>query len=112
MKTMRSLISWAPLALVIATTCRTRRQAQTLANVAILVVSALGGSMVPRFFMPELLQDIGWLTPNTWALEAYTAIFWRDETATALLVPWAMLAATAAVGLLLARRAARRLEIL
>lgn len=100
------------LALVIATTCRTRRQAQTLANVAILVVSALGGSMVPRFFMPELLQDIGWLTPNTWALEAYTAIFWRDETATALLVPWAMLAATAAVGLLLARRAARRLEIL
>ena len=73
------------LALALATACRTRRQAQTLANVAILVLSAIGGSMVPRFFMPPLLQDLGWITPNTWALEAYTAIFWRDEPVGALL---------------------------
>ncbi len=100
------------LALVLAAVCRTRRQAQTLANVAILVLSALGGSMVPRFFMPELLQDLGWLTPNTWALEAYTAIFWRGQGFDALVVPWAMLAAAAAGGLWLAHHAARRLEIL
>jgi ABC-2 type transport system permease protein len=102
----------AALGLAIASSCRTKRQAQTLANVAILVLSALGGSMVPRFFMPELLQDIGWLTPNTWALEAYTATFWRDQGIGALLLPWTMLAAATAAGLLVARRAARRLEIL
>jgi ABC-2 type transport system permease protein len=102
----------AALALLAASACRTKRQAQTLANVAILVLSALGGSMVPRFFMPQLFQDIGWLTPNTWALEAYTAIFWRDEPVGALLLPWTMLAVAAAVGLWLAQRLARRLEIL
>jgi ABC-2 type transport system permease protein len=102
----------AALALLIASACRTRRQAQTLANVTILVLSALGGSMVPRFFMPAFFQDIGWLTPNTWALEAYTSIFWRDEGPGVLLLPWAMLAGAAAAGLWLARRAARRLEIL
>jgi ABC-2 type transport system permease protein len=102
----------AALGLAIASSCRTKRQAQTLANVAILVLSALGGSMVPRFFMPELLQDIGWLTPNTWALEAYTATFWRDQGMSALVLPWTMLAAAAAAGLIVARRAARRLEIL
>jgi ABC-2 type transport system permease protein len=102
----------AALALVIAAACRTKRQAQTLANVAILVISALGGSMVPRFFMPQFVQNLGWLTPNTWALEAYTATFWRDEPVASLLLPWAMLATTAIVGLLVARRAARRMEIL
>jgi ABC-2 type transport system permease protein len=99
------------MALVIALACRTKRQAQTLANVAILVVSALGGSMVPRFFMPRLLQDLGWLTPNTWALEAYTAIFWRDEPTSALILPWAMLVAAGLVGLWVAQLFARRLEI-
>lgn len=100
----------AALALALAGACRTKRQAQTLSNVAILVLSALGGSMVPRFFMPPWLQDVGWLTPNAWALEAYTALFWRDEPASALLVPWGMLAAATVLGLLAARGLARRME--
>jgi len=110
--TLLSAAAAAAMALVIAAACSTKRQAQTLANVAILVVSALGGSMVPRFFMPQFVQDLGWLTPNTWALEAYTATFWRDEPLVSLLPPWAMLAAAAGVGLWIAQRAARRLEIL
>jgi ABC-2 type transport system permease protein len=68
--------------------------------------------MVPRFLMPELLQDIGWITPNTWALEAYTAIFWRDQPLSALLLPWVVLAAAAALGLAISRRLARRMEVL
>ncbi len=102
----------AGLALTLVTACRTRRQAQTIANVAILVLAALGGSMVPRFFMPPLLQDLGWITPNTWAVEAYTSIFWRDGTAAALWIPWTALLATAAAGLLVSRRLARRMEVL
>lgn len=119
----RHLLPWAvttalaaaaasALALIVAAASRTRRQAQTVANVTILVVSAIGGSMVPRFFMPQFVQDLGWLTPNTWALEAYTAIFWRDEPVASMLVPWIMLAASAGFGLWLAQRLARRLEIL
>jgi ABC-2 type transport system permease protein len=110
--TLLAAAAAAALALSLAAACRSKRQAQTLSNVAILVLSALGGSMVPRFFMPELLQDIGWLTPNTWALEAYTGIFWRDAPIASLLLPWAMLAAAAAAGLWIARRLARRMEIL
>jgi ABC-2 type transport system permease protein len=68
--------------------------------------------MVPRFFMPPLLQDLGWITPNTWALEAYTAIFWRDEPVSALFVPWVALIAAAVAGLIVSRRLARRMETL
>ncbi len=108
--TLAASAAAAGLALTVATACRTRRQAQTFANVAILVLSALGGSMVPRFFMPPALQKLGWITPNTWALEAYTGVFWRDEAASELLVPWAALALAAGLGLFTARRLARRLE--
>lgn len=108
--TLAASAAAAGLALAIVTACRTRQQAQTIANVTILILSALGGSMVPRFLMPPLLQDLGWLTPNTWALEAYTAVFWRGAPPAECLVPWGALLLTAAVSLVAARAFARRLE--
>jgi ABC-2 type transport system permease protein len=102
----------AGVALAITTACSTRRQAQNLGSVAMLVLSALGGSMVPRFIMPELLQDIGWFTPNAWAIEAYTSIFWREEPPTALILPLSLLAATALVGLGIGQLLSRRLASL
>ena len=110
--TLAAAAAAAGLALLLTTACRSRRQAQTLANVVILIVSAVGGSMVPRFFMPPLLQDLGWLTPTTWALEAYTAVFWRDEPLAALALPVGMLLAFAALTTAVATRLARRWESL
>jgi ABC-2 type transport system permease protein len=68
----------AGLAMLLVTATATRRQAQTLSTVVILVLSAIGGSMVPRYVMPPLFKSLGWLTPNTWALEAYAGVFWRQ----------------------------------
>ncbi len=85
----------AALAMLLATACTTRRQAQTIANTAILVLSAIGGSMVPRIFMPEALQQLGWLTPNTWALEAYSGIFWREDALIDIAAPVGALLGTA-----------------
>ena len=47
-------------------------------HILVLVMSAVGGSMVPRFLMPPELQGLGWFTPNTWVLEAYSAVFWQQ----------------------------------
>lgn len=102
----------AGIGLVVATACRTPRQAQTFANVAILLASALGGSMVPRFLMPEVLQDLGWITPNTWAIEAYASVFWLDEGWSRLPLPLGVLAAMAIGGWIVARSLARRAEAL
>ncbi len=108
--TLAASLAAAGLAMLLATACTTRRQAQTVANTVILVISALGGSMVPRFFMPEALRDLGWLTPNTWALEAYSGIFWRQEPLTHLALPIGLLAGIGVLGwqaaLFLARRRA------
>ena len=81
MTTVSSAVLAAGLGLLLVTGCRTRAQAQVLPTVVILIMSAIGGSMVPRFFMPHWLQQLGWVTPNTWALEAYSGVFWRSESA-------------------------------
>lgn len=99
----------AGISLALVTACRSRAQAQTLTSVVILVMSAVGGSMVPRFFMPQWLQNLGWLTPNTWVLEAYGGLLARDEPLAAIALPCAMLALAAATALLAAHALARRL---
>jgi ABC-2 type transport system permease protein len=110
--TLAAAAAAAGLALALTSACSTARQAQTLANVAILITSAIGGSMVPRFFMPQWVQDLGWATPTTWALEGYTRVFWRGEPLSSLALPVTMLLVAAALGWGVARRAARRWESL
>lgn len=99
----------AAIALALVSACRSRAQAQTFSTIVILLMSAIGGSMVPRFFMPELLRDIGWLTPNAWALEAYTRLLWRGEPLGSLLLPCGLLLAAIAVAVPLAHGLARGL---
>ena len=92
----------AGLAVTMASACTTRQQASTISSFLVLVASAVGGSMVPRFMMPPWLQDLGWLTPNTWAIEAYQGILWRGETLTDLLPSFWPLALGAVAGLVAA----------
>ena len=94
---------------LLVTACRSRAQAQTLSTAAILVMSAVGGSMVPRFFMPGWLQNVGWLTPNTWVLEVYSGILWRNESLAQLAFPCAMLALVSVATFLAVHILARRM---
>jgi ABC-2 type transport system permease protein len=110
--TVLACIAAAGLSLLLAAVCRTPPQARNLATVFILIASMLGGSMVPRFFMPIWLRDLGWFTPNTWVLEAYSAVFWRGEGLADIVLPCALLIGLGFSALLLAQWiAARRARI-
>ncbi len=66
-------------ALTLAALCRSRAQLNAVAVILILSMSALGGSMVPRYVMSETMQQFGKVTFNAWALDGYIKVFWRTS---------------------------------
>ncbi|QRG05243.1 ABC transporter permease [Xanthobacter dioxanivorans] len=88
----------AGVALPLAAVARTRQQAQTLSTFAVLLLSAVGGSMVPRFLMPDWLQQLGVLTPTAWGIEAFQDALWRGAGLAALLPGLAVLLGYAVLG--------------
>jgi ABC-2 type transport system permease protein len=100
----------ASFGLVLATMSRTRQQLMGFANIIILTMSALGGSMFPRFLMSPTMQKIGLVTFNAWALDGYIKVFWREAPLTALVPQLAVLAGLTLVFLAAARSMARRWE--
>ncbi|HQS48514.1 MAG TPA: ABC transporter permease, partial [Xanthobacteraceae bacterium] len=106
--TVAAAAATASLALALASAARTRQQAQTLSTFAVLMLSAIGGSMVPRFLMPAWLQNVGWITPNAWVIEAYQASLWRGAAFGELAPALFVLICYAGVGLLASMVLARR----
>ncbi len=102
----------AGFSLALAAAVTTRAQAQTLATFAVLVASAIGGSMVPRFLMPGWLRDLGSVTPNAWAIDLYYGLLTRAEPIWSQPVPLAALAALALGGTLAALALSRRRMLL
>lgn len=99
------------LGLLLASLCSSRQQAQTASAFVVLILSAVGGSMMPRFLMPGWLRELGWFTPNAWVIEGWHGIFWRGDGALELATAWGVLLATAlgamSISIWLAHRLAR-----
>lgn len=100
----------AGFGLVLATLARSRAQLSGLSTIIILAMSALGGSMFPRFLMSDTMQQVGLLTFNGWALDGYLKVFWYEAPLLELRPQVAVLSGLAVVFLLTARRLARRWE--
>jgi ABC-2 type transport system permease protein len=101
----------AGFGLMLATLARTRAQLSGMGTIIILTMSALGGSMFPRFLMSDTMQKVGLLTFNAWALDGYLKVFWRDAPIAALWPQVLVLTVLTAVFLALARTFARRWEM-
>jgi linearmycin/streptolysin S transport system permease protein len=100
----------AGFGMLLASVSHTRAQAGAIATLLILTMSAIGGSMFPRYFMPEAMQKVGLVTINAWAIDGYTKVFWRDEPILHLAPQVAVLLGAGMVLFLIARRFARRWE--
>jgi len=100
----------AAFGLLLATICRTRGQLNGLSVVVVLTMSALGGSMVPRYVMSQTLRDAGLWTFNAWALDGYDKVFWRDLPASDLWPQMSVLMVSGAVFMITARLLAIRWE--
>jgi len=90
------------IALLVASLSGSAAQMNTVSTFIVLIFSAIGGSMVPRFMMPEWLQSLGRFTPNHWSIEAFYGILARGQSLMDLLHVWGILFGGAALLLLMA----------
>ncbi|HEV7573551.1 MAG TPA: ABC transporter permease [Thermoanaerobaculia bacterium] len=97
--------------LLLAGICRSRAQLSALSTLVVLSLSAIGGSMFPRFLMPAGLQKAGLILFNSWALEGFTNVFWRELPLSSLALPAAVLIGWAIVFFIASRQLTKRWEI-
>jgi ABC-2 type transport system permease protein len=109
--TIATALAASTFGLLLAAVSRSRMQLVAISNLAVLVMSAVGGSMFPRFLMPEAMQKFGLVTINAWAIDGFQKVFWREEPVTHLWPQLSVLCAIAVVFFILARRVARRWEV-
>ena len=71
--------SLAATGLGMMVTCfvRTQEQAGSLGTLLGVVLSIIGGMMVPAYVMPDFMQKLSWATPHAWALSAYQDVIVR-----------------------------------
>ena len=100
----------AAFGLVLATISRSRAQLSGISTIIILAMSAVGGSMFPRFLMTDTMQKMGLVTFNAWALDGYLKVFWRNAPIPALWPQLLVLTGLTMVFLTVARTLARRWE--
>lgn len=63
---------------LLASFAKNRQQVQGLSTLIILVMSAIGGSMIPLFIMPEFMQKLAVISVNYWSIQGFYDIFWRN----------------------------------
>ncbi len=67
-------------ALLVAVLARSIVQATTIGGIANLLLGAIGGIMVPKMVMPEIMQTASMASPMSWALEGAWDILLRGGT--------------------------------
>lgn len=83
---------------LIASLSRSSLLVASLSAAAIIVMTALGGIMVPKFIMPGAMQTASWFVPHGWALEGYLDVLVRGRGLVDVLPHAGALLAFAAAG--------------
>ena len=64
--------------ILLAPFAKSRQQVQGYSTLVVLVMSAMGGSMIPLFIMPDFMQKIAVVSVNYWGIQGFFDIFLRQ----------------------------------
>ncbi|MDX2088880.1 MAG: ABC transporter permease [Kofleriaceae bacterium] len=62
------------LGLLFAAVGGSERQLGGIGSVVLLIMGMVGGCMIPRLLMPEIMQTLGLAVPHAWTLDGYYAL--------------------------------------
>ena len=62
---------------LVGTLANSEQQGAILGSLSILLLSAIGGILVPTYVMPDIMRSISVISPLNWALEGFYKLFLR-----------------------------------
>ncbi|RLA74948.1 MAG: ABC transporter permease [Epsilonproteobacteria bacterium] len=68
-------ISAIGLSTLIAVSANSSEQATTIGGISNILLGSIGGVMVPKFIMPESMQQLADISPMSWGLDGFLDIF-------------------------------------
>ncbi|MDR2215499.1 MAG: ABC transporter permease [Nevskiaceae bacterium] len=71
--------------LMVSCLARTEEQASAFGALSVVILAVIGGVMIPRFAMPDFMQNIAMISPFHWGLEAYQDVILRNAPLTVIL---------------------------
>ena len=86
---------------LIAVSASSSEQATTIGGILNILLGAVGGVMVPKFIMPESMQRIAELSPMSWGLDGFLAIFLNSADISMILDKVLLLISFGAITLIL-----------
>lgn len=87
---------------LIASLGSSQKQVESISTIIIIIMSAIGGSMIPLFLMPAFLQKLAMTSLNYWSIQGFYDVFGRDVTWSVFLIKPLVLFAFGIVSSLLA----------
>lgn len=95
--TVSTSAATASFAMFLASLCHSRAQLNAVSTVIILSMSAVGGSMIPRFAMSDRMKEVGKWSFNAWALDGFQKVFWFQSPLSSLQMEVTVLLGSAAL---------------
>lgn len=100
-------VCFVGIMMLLASAARTEQAAGGMGWAVLIVMSMIGGGMIPLMFMPEWLSSIGSVSPVKWAILAMEGAVWRGYTPAQMLLPCGVLTAVGVVGFAVGARVFR-----
>jgi len=101
---LSTAVAFVGLMMLISTLGRTERSASGAGWAILLVMSMLGGGMVPLFVMPGWMASASNVSPVKWAVLAFEGALWRGFDVREMVLPCAILLVVGALSFVLGVR--------
>lgn len=84
-------------AMIITAASKSLAQANGIATLFILIMSALGGSWFPVSLFPDWMQIISKFTLTYWSVEAFLQVLWRNASIQDIIFPYVIILVAIAI---------------
>ena len=91
--------------MLLSVVAKTEQAASGISWAVLILMSMLGGGMIPLIAMPSWMRSIGHISPVKWSILAMEGAVWRQFSPAEMLQPCAMLLAIGAACFIIGTRA-------